>query len=119
MPPDDIVFRRESDALVATPLLRRITGSPSEDSLWRMLDAAVGPAPAGDVILDCVHMQYCSSPGIGLLVAIATRCRRSGARFLVRNACPSLAEVIRVIRLDAILEPDRAADVGRGGAECR
>lgn len=116
MQPNDIVFRRDGDDLVATPLLRRISGAPSEAAMWQSFDEAVGPAPVGTVVLDCSHVQHCFSVGIGQLVQIASRCRRSGARFVVRHACPSLVEVFRVLRLDAILELDRDADPGDRGS---
>lgn len=115
----DIVFRRDAETLVATPLLRRLTGAPAERPMWQSFEDAVGPSPPRTVILDCLHVQHCFSVGIGQLVALATRCRRAGARFVVRNACPSLVEVFRVLRLDALLDLDRETDGSGGHGPCR
>lgn len=105
---DGIVTRRESEALVITIPIRRVTGT--EDAVWQALDDALGPSPAGTVILDCGHVRHFFSAALGRLAAVAGRCRRAGARVVVRNLCPSQLEVFRAMRLDAVVEIESAAD---------
>lgn len=104
MASEDIVIRHDANTVVATLLLRRVTGSPAEETMWQSLNEAVGPSPQGTVVLDCRHVDYFYSEALGRLAGVVGRCRRHGARFVVRHLCPSLVQVFQLMRLDSILE---------------
>ena len=111
----DVLIRHEADDVEATMLLRRITGDPEEESLWKEIDAAVDEAAARSVMLHFHNVQYISSLGIGRLVTFVKGCRAKHARVVVLDLCPSLEQVFRLMRLDALVQIDRGGQAGGGG----
>jgi len=104
MPPTSVSCRHEADRIVATLLLRRVTGDPSEDGLWHSLSALVTPDDARTLVIDAGQVQHFSSAALGRLVTLAKHCRDCRSRVVVRNLCPSLQSVFRLLRLEAVLE---------------
>jgi len=102
----DILIRHQPDDVEATMLLRRITGDPEEESLWKAIDAAVDEAALRRVTLHFQNVQYISSLGIGRLVTFAKGCRAKNVRVVILDLCPSLEQVFRLMRLDAFVEID-------------
>lgn len=96
-------------------LLRRITGDPEEAALWDTLAAAVDNSAARTATLDFRNVQHISSVGIGQLVSFARRCRDKHVRVVIRDLCPSLEQVFRLMRLDAFVEIDGSGLAGGGG----
>ncbi|MFM1902787.1 MAG: hypothetical protein RLZZ440_687 [Planctomycetota bacterium] len=111
----DILIQHAADDVEATVLLRRITGDPEETALWDTLAKAVDDAAARRVTLDFRNVQHISSLGIGQLVSFARSCRDKHAGVVIRDLCPSLEQVFRLMRLDAFVEIDRSGAAGGGG----
>ena len=111
----DVVIQHAANDVEATILLRRITGEPEEAVLWDTLAGAADDAAARRVTLDFRNVQHISSLGIGQLVSFARRCRDKHARVVIRDLCPSLEQVFRLIRLDALVEIDHSGEAGGGG----
>lgn len=112
MEPTEIVIRRDADATVAVVLLRRVTGLAGEEAMWSALAALADAAPRGGVVLDCGQVQHLSSPALGRLIALARHCRESHTRFVIRGLCPALRQLVRILRLDTLLEIEADEAVG-------
>ena len=56
------------------------------------------------IIIDCRHLGFVSSMGIGCLMALKTRLRRKGGDVKLAAIQGTAAEVIRLVRLDKILD---------------
>jgi anti-sigma B factor antagonist len=56
------------------------------------------------IIIDCRHLGFLSSLGIGALVTLQTRLRRKGGMVKLAALQGTAAEVIRTVRLDKILD---------------
>lgn len=113
----DVVVRRDGDVTVAAVLLRRVTGTAAAERMWQTLTALADGNDHGVLILDCGQMQSIASAGLARLVALAGHCRDSRTRLVLRNLCPSLRQVLHVLRLDVLLEieSDRPAAEGSAG----
>jgi anti-anti-sigma factor len=55
------------------------------------------------IIIDCRHLGYISSLGIGSLVALQTRLKRRGGEVKLAAIFGPVMEVMRLVRLDLIL----------------
>lgn len=56
------------------------------------------------VIIDCAHLGYITSLGIGSLVALQTRLRRKGGEVKLAALQGLAAEVIRMVKIDKLLD---------------
>ncbi len=54
-------------------------------------------------IIDCAHLGYISSMGIGSLVTLQTRLRRKGGEAKLAALQGLAAEVIRLVKIDKLL----------------
>lgn len=83
------------------------------------------------IIIDCRHLGYISSLGLGSLVALQTRLRRRGGAVKLAAIQGPVMQVLRAVRLDRVLdlygdqefarqaflaEAGHGAAVGGGGA---
>ncbi len=59
---------------------------------------------AGDVVIDLGAVEFIDSAGLGVLVSVFKAARRSGRRAVFAGARPGVRSVMRIIRLDLILE---------------
>ena len=94
------------------PVLR-IAGdvtSASDAELTGAFAAALDEG-ARAVVLDFAAMEYMNSGGIGLLVTLLVRARRSGARLLAIGLTDHYRQILALTRLDEAIEilPDEAA----------
>jgi len=55
------------------------------------------------IIVDCRHLGYLSSVGIGSLVALQTRLRRKGGEVKLAAVLGPVMDVVRAVRLDKML----------------
>jgi len=56
------------------------------------------------IIIDCRHMGFISSLGIGSLVALQTKLRRKGGEVKLAAIFGPVMEVMRLVRLDLMLD---------------
>jgi anti-sigma B factor antagonist len=56
------------------------------------------------IIIDCQHLGYLSSMGIGSLVALQMRLRRKGGAVRLASLQGPVMQVIRTVRLDKLLD---------------
>lgn len=56
------------------------------------------------IIIDCRHLGYISSIGIGSLVALQTKLRRRGGEVKLAALFGPVMEVIKLVRLDKMLD---------------
>jgi anti-anti-sigma factor len=56
------------------------------------------------IILDCRHLGYISSLGLGSLVTLQTRLRRKGGAVKLAAVLGPVMDVIRAVRLDKMLD---------------
>ena len=56
------------------------------------------------IIIDCSHLGYISSFGIGTLVTLQTRLRKQGGEVKLASIQAMVAEVFKIVRLDRLLE---------------
>lgn len=56
------------------------------------------------IIIDCGHLGYINSLGIGALVALQTRLRRKGGQVKLAALQGLAAEVIRMVKIDKLLD---------------
>ena len=85
-----IVLRGDLDSTSAPEFNRQIQGH---------LDAG-----RSKIIIDCRNMGYISSLGIGSLVALQTKLRRRGGEVKLAAIFGPAMDVIRLVRLDRILD---------------
>jgi len=57
-----------------------------------------------DVLLDCMHMDYIDSAGIGLLVMAHKKAIAKNATISVINAKPSTKEILLLANLQKLIE---------------
>ena len=55
------------------------------------------------IIIDCAHLGFISSVGIGSLVTLQTRLKRQGGEVKLSALQGPAAEVIRIVRLDKLM----------------
>ena len=55
------------------------------------------------IIIDCAHLGYINSMGIGALVSLHTRLRKQGGEVKLAAIQGPVAEVLRIVRLDKML----------------
>jgi anti-sigma B factor antagonist len=55
------------------------------------------------IILDCSNLGYVSSLGLGSLVALETKLRRQGGAVKLAGVQGNVAEILSLVRLDAVL----------------
>jgi anti-anti-sigma factor len=79
------------------------------------LDAATSPEFSAEVdkhfqqgkrkiIIDCAHLGYISSFGIGTLVTLQTRLRKQGGEVKLASIQALVADVFRIAHLDRLLD---------------
>lgn len=56
------------------------------------------------VIIDCAHVEYVSSFGIGALVALQTRLRKRGGEVKLAAINALVADVFKIVHLDRVLQ---------------
>jgi anti-anti-sigma factor len=56
------------------------------------------------IIIDCRHLGYISSLGLGSLVALKTRLNRKGGTVKLAAVQGPVAELLSVVRLDKVLD---------------
>lgn len=56
------------------------------------------------IIIDCSHLGYISSFGIGTLVTLQARLRKQGGEVKLTSMQAIVAEVFKIVRLDRLLE---------------
>lgn len=79
------------------------------------LDAATSPEFTAEVdrhfqegkrkvIIDCAHLGYISSFGIGTLVTLQTRLRKQGGEVKLASIQALVADVFKIVNLDRLLD---------------
>jgi anti-sigma B factor antagonist len=79
------------------------------------LDAATSPEFSAEVdkhfqhgkrkiIIDCAHLGYVSSFGIGTLVTLQARLRKQGGEVKLASIQAMVADVFKIVRLDRLLD---------------
>jgi len=69
----------------------------------REMEALMASVPE-KVVFDLERLTYLSSWGIGILVTVASRIRKRGGRVKFANLHTEVAEVLKITRLDRVLE---------------
>jgi anti-sigma B factor antagonist len=79
------------------------------------LDAAHAPAAqqfldrvSGSVTLECSHLEYISSAGLGVLLKTQKRLLRDGGRLRLVGASRHLCDIFQFSGLDKVFEIERA-----------
>jgi len=79
------------------------------------LDAAQAPAAqqfldrvSGSVTLECSHLEYISSAGLGVLLKTQKRLLRDGGRLRLVGASRHLCDIFQFSGLDKVFEIERA-----------
>lgn len=67
-------------------------------------------ASSGDVVCDLGAVEFIDSAGLGCLVGMYKAAHAGGRRVLFAGIRPAVYEVMRIIRLDTILELSRDVD---------
>lgn len=68
-------------------------------------EVTAAAAPAGwRVALDLTGVTFLASSGLGALLAINRSCRDGGGRLAVFGICPDILGVLKVAKLDRVLE---------------
>jgi anti-sigma B factor antagonist len=90
----------------------------NEDILLVVLDGSLGTTTSDQfnqaiqshldqgrskIILDCRRVEYISSIGLGSLVALQARLRKKGGELKLAGLYGTAADVIRLVRLDRLL----------------
>jgi|688.fasta_scaffold254035_2 anti-anti-sigma factor len=103
---DDIGFsvQQVGAATVATLQRRRITGEGSRSPLWSALGELGTQGQAGLLVLDFSQVQYVASQALGGLVMLAKQCRAAGRQLHLCGLCPSILEVLELMKLDKALK---------------
>lgn len=91
-------------AAVVTLQRRRIAGEGSRSSLWSALEELASQGKVGLMVLDFSQVQYVASQALGGLVMLAKRCRASGCQLHLCSLCPSILEVLELMKLDKALK---------------
>lgn len=58
----------------------------------------------GPLTLDFQELQYISSSGLGVLLGVQSRLDESGDKLRIINPSPHVRELLRISRIDLILE---------------
>lgn len=66
--------------------------------------SALPLAPGDLIVLDLSGLHYTTSTGLSTLVALNSRVRSGGGRFVLTNASPAVREALAITRLDALIE---------------
>jgi len=103
---EDLGFsvQQVGEATVATLQRRRITGEGSRSPLWTALEELANQVKSGLLVLDFSQVQYVASQALGGLVMLAKRCRAAGCQLHLCGLCPSILEVLELMKLDKALE---------------
>jgi anti-anti-sigma factor len=103
---EDLGFsvQQVGEATVATLQRRRITGEGSRSPLWTALEELANQVQSGLLVLDFSQVQYVASQALGGLVMLAKRCRAAGCQLHLCGLCPSILEVLELMKLDKALE---------------
>ncbi len=96
--------RHQGTAIVAHLLKRRMTSEGSQSPLWTSLTELVSPRRTALLVLDFSRVQFVASQVLGGLVMLARRCQASGSRLHLCGLCPSIIEVLKLMKLDKALE---------------
>jgi anti-sigma B factor antagonist len=101
----DSSFRIESNVLEGDILLIRPWGNLDSVSTPEFDRVVREHLESGHtrIIVDCQRLGYVSSIGIGSLVALQSRLRRSGGEVKLVAIQGPVMEVLRIVRLDKIL----------------
>jgi len=109
---DDLGYsvRQEGTATVALLLRRRITSEGSRSPLWTSLEELARQGKTELLVLDFSQVQYVASQALGGLVMLAKGCRAAGCQLHLCGLCPSIIEVLELMKLDKALKiyPDVA-----------
>lgn len=93
-------YRQAGDVVV------ELTGEvgPDESELLRsVLDAAWTP-DGGRLVLDVAGLNYLTSAAVGVVAGMQRRLNGVGQRLLVRRPTPGILRLLRVTRLDTVLD---------------
>ncbi|MHB1558571.1 MAG: STAS domain-containing protein [Isosphaeraceae bacterium] len=94
-------FTREDlgDALVIRPTEDRLDA----EAIGRLIDTTA-MRPVTRLVIDCGGIQYLASSDLGKLINLKKRLSPGGARLILRNVHPDLADVFRITRLDQVFQ---------------
>jgi anti-anti-sigma factor len=84
----------------AAPLL----GTSDTEALRRELLTLAEKAASPLLRLDFGSVEYLTAAGLGILIAVHTRLRDTGGRLILCNVHPKVEEILRVTRLDKVLD---------------
>jgi anti-sigma B factor antagonist len=76
---------------------------PARDALH----AAI-PAGSGRLVVDLSGVELIDATGLGVLVGSHRRARLAGRRLVLRDASPRAARILRLTRVDRVIETERA-----------
>jgi anti-sigma B factor antagonist len=91
------------DGDILAIVLRGDLDSASAPEFDRQIQAHLD-AGHSKIIIDCRNMGYISSLGIGSLVALQTKLRRRGGEVKLASIFGRAMEVMRLVRLDKMLD---------------
>ncbi len=85
-------------------LLIKVTGEMIAPECNQITDSFTDPVEylAKPVIVDLTHVSYIDSRGLGVLVFLYTRIKKSGQRFFVVGVADDVKKVMRITALDTI-----------------
>jgi anti-anti-sigma factor len=103
---DDLGYsvQHQGTAIVARLSRRRITSEGSQSPLWTSLRELAGSGQTALLVLDFSQVQYVASQALGGLVMLAKRCQASGCQLHLCGLCPSIIEVLELMKLDKALK---------------
>jgi anti-anti-sigma factor len=85
----------------------RSTGSIREEDVQAALhplEALLGPQVyARKLLLNLEETNYVDSSGIGWLIGCHKRFLQAGGRFVIHSVPPSVGQILRVLRIDSLL----------------
>ena len=103
---DDLGFtvQQVGEAAVATLQRRRITSNGIRSPLWTALEDLGTGKERALLVLDFSQVQYVASQALAGLVMLAKKCRASGCQLHLCGLCPSILEVLELMKLDKALK---------------
>jgi anti-anti-sigma factor len=77
---------------------------PARDALHAALTAG-----SGRLVVDLAGVDLLDATGLGVLMGTHRRARLAGRQLVLRDASPRVARILRLTRVDRIIETERAA----------
>ncbi len=102
-PEHEQIEQRNDGQDIVVALSGQFTGGEETEAAQRALQSAGGEA-SRRVVVDMAAVTYVNSSFIGALLAAHTSISRTGGTIVLHNVPPTVAEILRVTRLDLVFE---------------